>query len=223
MVLIIVALMSMGLMVGISAQRSVAENSDVQLQLENIREALLGYAMTNGRLPCPADPTLQSDVGGNEALESAPTGTAADKVCTLEFGVLPWKTLGISEADPWGNRFTYLVGFEFSNPLTEEEKNNGMRAKFDLTTTGRANIEDGASHTVAGDVPAVIVSHGKKSAGAYNSAGNKLENGSGDEKENSDADLTFVSKVPNDAFDDIVTWIVPTILKSRMVAAGRLP
>lgn len=60
MVLIIVALLSTGLLFGVSAQRSVAENADAQRQLENIRETLLGFAIANGRLPCPAVPTLAS-------------------------------------------------------------------------------------------------------------------------------------------------------------------
>ena len=36
-------------------------------------------------------------------------------------------------------------------------------------------------------------------------------------------DLTFVSHTPSDSFDDLLIWIVPSILKSKMVAAGRLP
>ena len=46
---------------------------------------------------------------------------------------------------------------------------------------------------------------------------------SGDEAENADTDLTFISRTPGSTFDDLVTWIVPSILKAKMVAAGRLP
>lgn len=56
-VLFIVALLSSGLMLGLSGQREQAMNKDARMQLETIREALIGYAMTNGRLPCPAPPT----------------------------------------------------------------------------------------------------------------------------------------------------------------------
>jgi hypothetical protein len=58
---------------------------------------------------------------------------------------------------------------------------------------------------------------------AYQPTGNRLAVGIDDELENADADLTFVARIPSDSFDDLVTWIVPSILKSRMVAAGRLP
>lgn len=231
MVLIIVALLSTGLMLGISAQRNLTESADVQRQSENIREALLGFAMTNGRLPCPADRALASELGGNEdhvCVNSGcpiPTGaTQADKTCASEFGVLPWKTLGISETDPWGNRFTYFVGLEFSKPFTWEENKTGMRARFTMDTKGRSNIEDGANHVIAGEIPAVIVSHGSRSAGAYlPTGGTPIPGAAGDEEENSNKTLTFISKTPNETFDDIVTWIVPSILKSRMVAVGRLP
>jgi hypothetical protein len=50
-----------------------------------------------------------------------------------------------------------------------------------------------------------------------------LGGAAGDELENADNNLTFVSRAPSDTFDDQVIWIIPSILKSRMVAAGRLP
>lgn len=45
----------------------------------------------------------------------------------------------------------------------------------------------------------------------------------GDELENANANLTFVAAQPSGSFDDLLTWVVPSILKSKMVAAGRLP
>jgi prepilin-type N-terminal cleavage/methylation domain-containing protein len=59
MVLIIVALLSTGLLFGVSAQRSIAENAEAQRLLENNREVLLGFAITRGRLPCPASPAFE--------------------------------------------------------------------------------------------------------------------------------------------------------------------
>ena len=59
-VLVIVALLTSGLLLGVSAQRNAAENVDAQRQLENIRETLIGFALTRGRLPCPALSNLVS-------------------------------------------------------------------------------------------------------------------------------------------------------------------
>ncbi|MGB4227527.1 MAG: type II secretion system protein [Candidatus Dechloromonas phosphoritropha] len=233
-VLVIVALLTSGLLLGISAQRSATENTDAQRQLENIREALLGYAMANGRLPCPADPsTPLSNGGGGEAINcltpgcplppGAPAGTPADNTCSLEFGVLPSRTLGVTEADPWGNRLTYFAGLEFSRPLSWDEIKSGRRSRFSLETDGRAKIEDGANHPVASNLPAVIVSHGSRAAGAWQPTGKQLPGATGDELENANATLLFISRTPSDTFDDLVMWISPSILKAKMVAAGRLP
>lgn len=233
-VLVIVAMLTGGLLMGITAQRISADNTDAQRQLDNIRETLLGYAMVNGRLPCPANPLvataggggdeeLKCDIAGCPLPTGAPAGTPPDKTCTLEFGVLPWKTLGLSENDPWGNRFTYFVGIEFSKPLSWAEYNKGMRVRFSIITAGRANIEDGAGNTIASKIPAVIVSHGSRNFGAYQSSGNQIPGAAGDELENANSTLTFVSHVPGSNFDDLVTWIAPGILMAKMVAAGRLP
>ncbi len=209
-VLIIVALLSTGLMLGMSAQRNVSENLDAQHQLENIREALLGFALSKGRLPCPAPPTLANTDAG-----------AGAEACPLEHGVLPWITLGLPESDPWGNRFSYFVSAGFTASLT-----GGALSSFTLDTNGTGEVKDSTAATsnVASELPAVVVSHGSNGAGAYQSSGAKIPNGTGDELENSNAtNRIFVSHTTTPSFDDLVVWIVPSILKSRMVAAGRLP
>jgi prepilin-type N-terminal cleavage/methylation domain-containing protein len=223
-VLIIVALLSTGLIFGMSAQRSVAENSDAQHQLEGIREALLGYVIVNGRLPCPAPANLPNT--------DASSGVAPAPPCdkTLQHGVLPWKTLGLAETDPWGNRFTYFASSR-DNSLTPVESftnalTAGALASFTINTPGNANIKDNAAAAanIASDLPAVVVSHGKNPASAWQTSGVQLPaSANADERENADADTTFVSRIPSETFDDLVIWIIPSILKSRMVAAGRLP
>ncbi len=204
-VLVIVALLTSGLLLGISAQRNAAENIDAQRQLENIREALLGFAMANGRLPCPADPTLTTGI------EDKPNPTPSNPTppCNRTFGVIPWATLSLPETDPWGRRFTYFANASFTAPLP-----SGALASFTLGTTGNANIKDsaGSASNIASSLPAVIVSHGSNGVGT-----------SGDEQENANSTLTFVSRTPGNDFDDLVIWIVPSILNARMVAAGRLP
>lgn len=223
-VLVIIALLSGGLMVGLSSQRDQAMNKESQQQLDLTRDVLLGYAMSNGRLPCPTNPALTTENGGGkEAFTCSPADCSGDKTCTLEHGTLPWQTLGLKETDPWGNRFTYFVGREFSNPLTKAENDAGLRTRFTLDTKGRANIQDGAGHEIASDLPAVIVSHGSKAAGSYQNTGIQLPGAVADEAENANATLTFISHTPTDNFDDLVTWIIPTVLKSRMVAVGKLP
>lgn len=213
--LIIITLLSTGLMIGASAQRENLERADAQHQLDNIREALLGFAIAKGRLPCPAKPSL------------ANTETnAGSEDCSQEHGVVPWVTLSLPESDPWGNRFSYFAGSAFTGIPA-----GGALASFSLTSNGTADVKDCFKNrpdgslcgNIAAELPAVIVSHGSKASGAYQTSGNKLAGSSSDEGENSDADLTFIAHAPSENFDDLITWIVPSILKSRMLAAGRLP
>jgi prepilin-type N-terminal cleavage/methylation domain-containing protein len=213
-VLVIVGLLTGGLLLGIAAQRNAAETSEARRQLENIREALLGYAMANGRLPCPAPATLPNSDAGAGVATTPPCDNAG------QHGVLPWVTLGLPETDPWGNRFTYTASSAFTAAKPAE-----ALASFTLSSTANANVKDSAtgSANIASELPAVVVSHGSRSAGAYQTSGAKLPGAIGDEAENADADLIFVSHTPSDVFDDLLIWISPSVLKAKMVAAGRLP
>ena len=223
-VLVIIALLTSGLLMGVTAQRTSADNADAQRQLDNIREALLGFAMAKGRLPCPAKADLPN-TDDNAGLELTPPCDGA-----LQHGVLPWKTLGLPETDPWGNRFTYFVS-SYDSSATPSKSfakalPTGTLASFTLDTLGNANVKENwnASTNAASELPAVVVSHGSRSGGAYQPSGVQLPVSTDpNEAENSDADLTFVSRTPSATFDDLIIWIVPSILKSKMVAAGRLP
>lgn len=229
-VLIIVALLSSGLMFGLGNQQKQIQFKEMQNQTDNVLNAIMGFAMTNGRLPCPADPNVskQTNSAGTEILSLSPPNcdprtSGCVVTCKLEHGVVPWQTLAIQEIDPWGNRLTYFVGREFSNPISYDEEISGVKARFSLDTAGRAKIQSGAGQPIASDVPAVIISHGSRAFGAYTSAGQQIPDAIGDEKINSNGTLTFVSRPLSDDFDDHVAWIVPSILKSRLVAVGKLP
>lgn len=126
-VLVIVGLLTGGLLLGIAAQRNAAETSEARRQLENIREALLGYAMANGRLPCPAPATLPNSDAGAGVAATPPCDNAG------QHGVLPWVTLGLPETDPWGNRFTYTVSSAFTAPKPARPKERTLSCYYDIT------------------------------------------------------------------------------------------
>jgi len=52
MVLFIVSLLLGGLLVPLATQIEARQRSDAEEQLERIREALIGFAIINGRFPC---------------------------------------------------------------------------------------------------------------------------------------------------------------------------
>jgi prepilin-type N-terminal cleavage/methylation domain-containing protein len=230
MVLLIVALLLGGLVPTLSGQIEQRRNSETSKQLDEIQQALIGFAVINGRLPCPANPTMNTGVedplGGSTA--AIPCGHPYD-------GYLPVATLGLSGAnsagfavDSWGNPIRYAVTKWNNNTFTTP---NGMKLAgiSTLLPTGLlvcstapipalpgTNCNAGTSLTPNG-APAVIFSTGKNGP---------LPNGV-DEQANLDGtNVTFVSHTPTPSpnqFDDIVIWISPNTLINRMVAAGQLP
>lgn len=83
---------------------------DSQNKLVVIETALANFVAQTQRLPCPADGTKKSAVdadAGKEVRDGA--GDCGDQ----QNGVLPWRAIGLSEADAMDgsyNRFTYRVG-----------------------------------------------------------------------------------------------------------------
>lgn len=198
-VLVIFALLAGGLMMTLTAQQEVQRLSEARRQLAEIREALIGYAVINNRLPWPANPALASGTV-NAGTEDGAQGP---------LGVLPWATLGLPETDPWGQRFTYRVSNNFTAPFT-------------LATSGTITVKDGAAN-IATNLPAIVVSHGRNGLGGYRSTGVRVPNAAGDELWNTTGLPNFVSRTHSTNFDDEVVWVPIPILMSRMIAAGRLP
>ena len=227
-VLMIIGLLLGGLLVSLSAQMDQRNNSDTQKAMAEIREAIIGFALANGRLPCPADPTIATG-SLNAGKERATCTSVASST-----GVLPWSTLGINETDAWGNRYTYRVTPDFADAIASSTYGGctpspiPTLASFGLCSVGNLNVWSSAAKvtTISAAVPAVIISHGKNGAGAWTPQGSQRPASSdADELENSDgsADNDYVSHTPTSTFDDLVVWISPNILFNRMVAAGKLP
>ncbi len=208
-------------------QRHVEDTHD---RLIDAREMVLGYALSHaatgdGRpyLPCPDARPGASVSAGNVANDGQEDRNAATGACDTQEGNLPWVTLGLTpQSDAWANRLRYRVSGNFSN------RNAGMQ----LSYMGDINILDAASggNSIALNVPAIILSHGKNGMSAINSAGlpNPMPNGA-NELANADITVNFVSHTasPQGAaggyFDDQVIWLSQYALFNRLVQAGRLP
>lgn len=228
-VLAIIALLLGGLLPTLSAQRESQRISETRKQLDEIQQALIGYAIINGRLPCPADPTITTGQTG-AGVERAPPCTGGNST-----GVLPWATLGVNETDAWGNRYSYRVTDYFADSIASATFGSSCApspaptlSSFALCSSGTLDVWSAASggSSIATDVPAIIISHGKNAAGAYTQQGAKLPvSSNADEQENSDgsANLNYVSHIATPSFDDQVIWLSSTILFNRMVAAEKLP
>jgi prepilin-type N-terminal cleavage/methylation domain-containing protein len=218
MVLVIFSLLVGGMLMGLSAQRQIAEANESQKNLNDIRDALIGFAVTKGRLPCPADPTAATGSAG-AGIERAPTAGGCTGGAAAVAGVLPWATLGVQELDVWGRRLSYRVTGVFAQPIVGQ-------AAFTLASAGDINVRTTSAGTLlAANIPAVVVSHGPNGLGGYLPTGAQMTaSADADEIENANANAEFVSKTAaTSTFDDQVVWVTPNILMNRMVAAQKLP
>lgn len=212
-VLFIVALLLGGLLPTVSSQMEQQHRSETRKQLNEIQQALIGFAVINKRLPFAACGTIATG-NTNAGVELIPASAALCTTGASDNAVLPWVTLGVGETDGWGKRFSYFVSPNFS-----------AMGGFALTTTSSLQILNGGS-TISNGTPAIIISHGTNGLGAYISQGTKISNTSAgaDEITNSTSSTTsFVSKDVTPSYDDQIVWLSPNILFNRMVAAGKLP
>lgn len=104
--------------------------------LDRAQAALQLYVMRHACLPCPADGKLPStDPNAGSAMDDtgSPVATCSTS-CLRADGVLPWRVLGLSEADAsdaWGTRLRYAV----SGP-TAQSCVAGARAPGPLSGAG---------------------------------------------------------------------------------------
>ena len=237
-VLTIVGLLIGGLLVTVSAQYEARQFVETRARLELAQEALIGFALRNGRLPCPAGraggplayrdgTTLRVDGTGEEGFVSGQG--AATGQCFTSHGLLPALTLGLGSTDAqgflldaWDVPVFYSVTPWNSNAFTK----SGGIAGAGITALNPAFRVCSAAACAAGQVltspntvPAVIFSAGKNGRSAPTGV---------DELANYDGNNDFVSHEPRPVgggggeFDDIVTWLSVNILVNRMVAAGAL-
>ena len=219
----VIAILLSGILVPLTTQVTQKKTADAQKALEDVKEALLGYAMAKGRLPCPA-------TAASNGIESPVSGGA----CTSAYGFVPAATLGLAGTDAqgyaidaWGTRIRYAVTTSNGNAFTTVNgmRNIGMSALAPnlfvcATATGITSTTCGTATMLVGSAPAVIYSLGP----------NWATGGAGaDEAANLNNDPVFVFNLrttgnsANGNFDDIVTWLSTNALNSRMVMAGQLP
>jgi len=227
-VLIILGFLLAAALLPLQAQRHIAAQLETETILADAQKALIGFAQTHGRLPCPAT-NHGSAVFPDDMGTENPSGSG---VCVVQSGFLPAKTLGLQAIDAqgfaldaWQNRVRYAVTLAHDGAFT---KTNGMNdlgvaalapdLKVCATAsatgcTNRINLIDNAV--------AVIFSLG---ATANQTSGGIDENRNLMMPTNN----TFISHTittsasTNGEFDHIVTWLSPYVLYNDMITAGQL-
>jgi len=227
-VLIILTLVVGGALVPLGAQIEQRQRAETQRTLDEIKEALIGYTLSHGVLPCPSD---------KDAITGNPNGKAINNCTTsvIATGYIPWDTLGVNNKDAWNNLIRYAVATKFadtSNPFTLDTTSLNSTNTITIQTRNTT----GTIVTISSTIPATVFSLGKNGYGALSAdfiAQSSVPASNLDEKQNiSPNSLTYFSRTPAPAgtattvggeFDDMVVWISPNILYNRMVAAGKLP
>lgn len=225
-VLAILGLLLGGILLPLGQSLENTRRSDTTSQLAEVEDALYGFAQVNGRLPCPATPA--------SAGQEAPLGGG---VCTRQHGFVPSATLGLTGSvngdglllDAWGNPLRYSVTTANASAFTTA---NGMRTSGlaalapDLRICGDAPC----AAQLATNIPAVLISMGKNwgiftSAVEVANAGEAtVAGGPSGTTYRIANNRDFVSQGYSEVnFDDMLTWLSPNILYTRMIAAGQLP
>jgi prepilin-type N-terminal cleavage/methylation domain-containing protein len=235
----VIALLLGSILVPLVTQVEQRQISETQKALEEIKEALIGFAVAKGHLPCP-DRTAGGGGGANDTANdgvedfNAGTGTCnnVSGTPTRVWGNVPWVTLGLSVAasDVWGNRFRYALDPDFAQRAPAVLFTLASQADLQVCATTDCVV----SHTslAAGEgAVAVILSLGKNGLSAINAntgVANPNPPAGSDEAQNIDG-RTYVSRTKTGAgstaeeFDDVVTWLSKYSLFHQMVAAGKLP
>lgn len=240
MVLVILGFVLGVLLLPLQAQRQQLAQLQTENTLENAKRALLGFAQSKGRLPCPATAAngLEAPLGGNV-------------LCTSQLGYLPAITLGIQPTDAngfvvdaWNNRIMYAVAQSSAatpvNPATPDFTTNsatdGMNIVGLANLTPELRICNSASVVTAtacssgaetnyliNNAVAIIYSTGATGVQATGGVDENLN-----PKTPTNPKSVFVSHditvagAPNGEFDHIVTWISPYVLYNAMIEAGQL-
>ena len=228
--MIIVGLLLGTSMMTLSAQYEQRNRSETTQLLREVQESLLGFAIANGRLPCPAG----ADLTGIEKFAAAPE-------CNASEGFLPAISLGLTPRDKegylldaWGNRIRYAVATHVPDgsgainpgecPPTKTVAPDYAVCPVYTTAQGLLSVGlstlpkswgagngmlqvcssscAGTEHAVA----AAAWSTGRDAVGA---------------PENTDGDTTYIYPSEGES-DDMIVWISQYTLFSRMRAASAL-
>ena len=234
-VLVIVGLLIGAGMMTLSAQIEMRNIDETNRRLNAAVDALIGFAISNGRLPCPAT----AGTGGDEA----PAGGVN---CTTWYGgFLPARTIGFTPVDGagygvdvWGNPIRYAVSNlitgctgSSSTPhftSTANLKANGVSCRpndLDIcqTSTGINATSCNTAPRVASTSTVAFIVYSTGKNGAIGSSYGA------DELANTDGDRVFVSRTPGSAdtgggqFDDLMVIVPVGVLYMKLIAGGTLP
>lgn len=242
-VLVIIGLLVGGLLSPLADQRERMRLSEAADQREIIMEALLGFAISRERLPCPATNTSN----GQEAVNNTET-FCLDGTTPFQHGFLPAVTLGLDGnfnddtlmLDPWNNPWRYSItnsnfniadGTEWDFIGAKQMSTVGMKDLApDLVVCDRQSTSDTScvlpAISLVDDAVLVVYSLGADWSD-FTSVIQQENVGATMGPYRIANDVVFASNArsvrEDNEFDDQVFWLSKNVLYARLIQAGVLP
>lgn len=203
-VLVILGFVISALLLPMSAQREIRAIDANRQSLQEIHDAVLGFTLLNGRLPCPATVSASQLVAGGVE-DCSVTALGAE-------GFLPWRTLNIASIDAWGSAWRYRVDRGFADATTFGTRM--LAAASASIFSDNLGLQDANGNsllsTMAGaERPIAII---------YSVGKNQVADG-----QNAIADNIYELSDFSPVYDDMLIWIARPALLNQLVAAGRVP
>lgn len=240
-VILIMGLLLGGLLLPLSVQRENARLEEAVEQIDDIEATVLGFALANGYLPCPATPA------------SLGTAATAGGGCSSAHGFVPASTLGLPGTrnadnlllDPWASPVRYSVTAsdadgdgQWDFVVAGEMRDVSISVLSpDLVVCSTASgssstaCADPAS-TLSGAAPFVIYSLGKDwatsaSADQQENIGATLGGGPAGVSYAVASDVVFVSRTSSiqagNEYDDVLRWASALTLYRELISGAQLP
>jgi prepilin-type N-terminal cleavage/methylation domain-containing protein len=204
-VLVVLGLVTGVLVMPLAARIEAGQRRAADNMLDDIVDALTGFVLIHGRLPCPS---IEADPGNPAyGLEQGPP-------CPATPGYLPWRTLGLTATDPWGQARA-RSGDAWTGHWRYLPDRNFTDGAISIATlpSGLIQVRDHDGNpltTVSSRTVAVIFSTGpNRRADGINATF-------------SPTSPRFETGEPTPAFDDLVRWIGHPLLIARLARGGRL-
>ncbi|ATE58676.1 type II secretion system protein [Thauera sinica] len=206
-VLVILALLTGSMLVPLGARMEARDRQRTADMLRDIEQALTGFAIVHGRLPCPStEPDPASPRYGLE--DAAPCSTAVE-------GRLPWRTLGMPAHDAWGTPRSH-AGDGWAGHWRYRVDAAFATGTIGADTTPVSNLQiradDGSAITTLSNSQAVAI---------------VLSTGPNRQADGRNATYSAAAPIyeagdPSAGFDDLLVWIGRPLLVARLAQAGRL-
>lgn len=207
-VLVVIGLLTGGMLGPLASRLEARQRQETSERLRDIEQALYGFAILHGRLPCPSTEPDPGSAGYGR--ENAPP--CDDSV----EGMLPWRTLGLGPVDAWGTPRSSPTAPWPGHWRYRVDRAFAAAGGISAATVPLSNLQlydhDNRPITVESESRAVAIVY---------STGNNLR-ADGLNASYSATHPRYQAGEATASFDDLLIWIGHPLLIARLAQAGRL-